>query len=184
MYVCRQWDNASPHTEKKTRRLIDGLSGPSRWEWTLQPANTPLSNTKDAAMFLALAKEVLAIGGLENSGRQLTGGKLWEALQKAWRSYPADKIARAYVHHTQVAAAIYACEGSNDFVREHKGLCFGVRRECRPYYDDELAGEEGGLDLSSLVSRNLMDAQGVSSRSLSTASTRRQRRSSVTPSRT
>ena len=88
--------------------MIDGLFGQRRWEWTMQPNNTPLSNTKDAAMFPALAKEVSAIVGLENGGRQLAGDKLWEALQKAWRAYPTDKIARLYAHHAQVAAAIYA----------------------------------------------------------------------------
>ena len=46
-------------------------------------------------------------------------------------------------------------------MREHKGLSFGVRRVCRPYYGDELAGEESGFGLSSLAPRNLMDAQGV-----------------------
>ena len=63
---------------------------------------------EDAAMFPSLAKDVLAIGGQENDGRQLAGDKIWEALEKAWRAYPADKIARLYAHHAQVAAAIYA----------------------------------------------------------------------------
>ena len=54
-----------------------------------------------------------------------------------------------------------ACDGSDNFVREHKGLSFGVRRVCRPHYNDELVGEESGLDLSSLAPRELMDAQGV-----------------------
>ena len=38
-------------------------------------------NAKDAAMFSPLTKEVLAIGGLENGGRQLAGDKLWKDLQ-------------------------------------------------------------------------------------------------------
>ena len=46
-------------------------------------------------------------------------------------------------------------------MREHKGLSFGVRRVCRPYYNNELVGEESGLDLSSLAPRKLMDTQGV-----------------------
>ena len=46
-------------------------------------------------------------------------------------------------------------------MREHKGLSFGVRRVCRPYYGGELTGEESGLNLSFLAPRNLLDAQGV-----------------------
>ena len=91
----------------------------------MQPNNTPLSNTKDAAMFQALAKEVSAIGGLEIGGRQLAGDKLWEALQKAWRAYPADKIARSYVHHAKVAAAVYACKDSDDASVLASGGCVG-----------------------------------------------------------
>ena len=60
-----------------------------------------------------------------------------------------------------VAAAIYACEGGDDFVREHKGLSFGVWRVCRPYYEDESVAEQGGLDLTSLAPRELMAAQGA-----------------------
>ena len=54
-----------------------------------------------------------------------------------------------------------ACESSDNFVRAHKGLSFGVRQVCRPHYNDELVGEESGVELSSLTPRELMDAQGV-----------------------
>ena len=54
-----------------------------------------------------------------------------------------------------------ACEGSNNFVREHKGLSFGVRRVCRTYYEDESVAEQGGLGLTSLAPRKLMAAKGV-----------------------
>ena len=48
-------------------------------------------------------------------------------------------------------------------MREYKGLSFGVRNVCRPYYNGELVGEKSGLDLCSLAHRELMvmDAQGV-----------------------
>ena len=71
------------------------------------------------------------------------------------------KIARSYVHHAKVAAATYAHEGGDDFVREHRGLGFGVRRVCRPCYSDELVDEVSALDFYSLAPRELMDAQGV-----------------------
>ena len=46
-------------------------------------------------------------------------------------------------------------------MRKHKGLSFGVRRVYQLYYSYELVGEEGGLDLSSLLPNELMNAQGV-----------------------
>ena len=147
--------------DKSVIRLIVELFAECGWEWWTQPANTPLSNIMDAAMFPALAKAVSKIGGLTNGGRYLQGNQLWEALQQAWNNYPEDKIARSFVHHAQVAAAIYDCEGGDDFVRQHKGLSFGVRKVCRPYYGEDAVGEEGDLDLSSFAPRELMAAKGV-----------------------
>ena len=98
-----------------------------------------------------------------NGGRYLQCEQLWETLKKVWGNYPVDKIARAFVHHSQVAAAIHDCQGGDDFVREHKGFSVGVRRVCRPYYrdNDEDMGEEDPLDLTSLEARELMAAKGV-----------------------
>ena len=46
-------------------------------------------------------------------------------------------------------------------MRQHKGLSFGVRKVCRPYYGEDAVGEEGDLDLSSFAPRELMAAKGV-----------------------
>ena len=82
--------------------------------------------------------------------------QLWEVLSKAWEEYLNEKIVRAFVHHAQVADAIYNCEGGDEFVKEWKGLSFGVRKVCEPYYKD---GNDGkgytGLDLTSLDEREL-----------------------------
>ena len=64
--------------------------------------------------------------------------------------------------HSQVAAAIYNCKGGDEFVQERKGLSFGVRKVCSPYYGDGEDGEEyAGLDLTSLDERSLGLAKGV-----------------------
>ena len=159
IHIRGQWDNATPHKEKVLLRLIADLFGDLGWEWTTQPANTPLSNVMDAALFPALAKGVSKIQGLFHEGRYLQCEKLWEVLKQAWAKYPEDKIARSFVHHAQVAAAIYDCDGGDEFVRQHKGLSFGVRRVCRPYYGENDTGEE--MDLTSLAPRTLADAKGV-----------------------
>jgi len=63
------------------------------------------------------------------------------------------------VHHSQVAAAIYACDGGDEFVQERNGLSFGVRKVCHLDYGD---GEDGGaaLDLTSIEPRERV-ARGV-----------------------
>ena len=127
----------------------------------MQPANTPLSNVMDAAIFPALAKVGTALQGIMNGGRYLQCEKIWEVLEKAWNEYPEDKIARAFVHHAQVAAAMFEYNGGDDFVKERNGLSFGVRKVCRPYYGDNDTGEEDSLDLSSLAPRQLADVKGV-----------------------
>ena len=64
--------------------------------------------------------------------------------------------------HFQVAAAIYNCKGGDEFVQERKGLSFGVRKVCNPYYGDGEDGEEyTGLDLTSLNASPLGVAKGV-----------------------
>ena len=133
IHIRGQWDNASPHVEKMLLRLIVELFGEFGWEWTAQPANTPFPNVIDAALFPALAKGVSKIQGLFHEGRYLQCEKLWEVLEQAWAKYLEEKIARSFVHHAQVAAAIYDCDGGNAFVCQHKGLSFDVRRVCRPY---------------------------------------------------
>ena len=77
---------------------------------------------------------------------------LWQTVKKAWDEYPLDKVARAFVHHAQVTAAIYDCEGGDEFVQERNGLSFAVRKVCRLFYGDEYEGEEDGRDLTDLTS--------------------------------
>ena len=54
-------------------------------------------------------------------------------LEQVWEDYAPDNIVRVFVHHAQVAVVIYGCKGDGEFVREHKGLSFGVQMVCRPY---------------------------------------------------
>ena len=81
IYARGQWDNATPLVEKLLLRLIAELFGDLGWEWTTQPANNPLSNVEDAALFPTLAKCVSKIQGSLYEGRHLQCEKLWEVLQ-------------------------------------------------------------------------------------------------------
>ena len=127
---------------------------------TPQPSNSPLTNTLDAAIFPALAKKGSALQGLANGGRYLKTDQVWEILTKAWEEYPLEKIARTFVHHSQVAAAIYECKGGDEFVKQRNGLSFGVWRVCQPYWKD---GSDGyaGLDLTFFDERDIGVPDGV-----------------------
>ena len=69
--------------------------------------------------------------------RYLSTERLWELLQSAWEEYPVEKIARLFVHQTQVAAAILQCNGGDDFVQEKNGLSYGVRKLTQPLMEGD-----------------------------------------------
>ena len=74
----------------------------------------------DAALFPALEKGVSKIQGLCRKGRYLQCKKRWEVLGQAWVRYSEDKIARLFIHQTQVTTMIYDCTDGNEFVCQHK----------------------------------------------------------------
>ena len=88
-------------------------------------------------LFPALAKVVTAMQGLNNRGLYLSTEKLWELLQKGWDQYPVEKIARLFLHQTQIAAAILECNGGDDFVKERNGLSYGVRKVTQPLMEGD-----------------------------------------------
>ena len=131
------WDNAGPHVEKGLLTAIKERNDETGWQWKVQPPNSPLTNACDAGFFPALAKTVTAMQGLDNRGLYLSTEKLWELLQKSWKQYPVEKIARLFIHQTQVAAAIHQCNGGDDFVKERNGLSYNFRKVCQPLMDND-----------------------------------------------
>ena len=57
--------------------------------------------------------------------------------------------------------AIYGCEEEDEFVREHKGLSFSMRKVCRLFHGNNNTSKEDTLGLTLLAPRALSDAQGV-----------------------
>ena len=141
------WDNATPHIEKGLRTAIKERNDGHGWLWVTQPPNSPLTNACDAGFFPALAKVVTGMQGLNNRSLYLSTERLWELLQSAWNEYPVEKIARLFVHQTQVAAAILQCNGGDDFVKERNGLSYGVRKVSQPLMEGD---EDYEPDLATL----------------------------------
>lgn len=109
------------------------------WLWNAAPPNNPLTSYEcvRCGLFPALAKAVTAMQGLNNRSLYLTTEKLWELLQKGWDEYPVEKIARLFIHLTQVAAAILECNGGDDFVKERNVLSYGFRKVTQPLMEDD-----------------------------------------------
>ena len=131
--VHTQWDKATPHRERILLKMIAALFKSLGWVLTFQPPNSPLCNMLNLAIFPAVAKDGTSIGNLLHGGWYLQCEKLWQVIKKAWDDYLANSIAWAFIHHFQVAAAIYKCGGKDTFVWEQAGLNFGFRRVCRPF---------------------------------------------------
>ena len=113
------------------------------WMLTFQPPNSPPCNCDDSAVFPALAKKGTALGGLLHYEKYLECEELWGVVKRAWDEYPGDSIARAFIHHSQVAAAINEGKGDDGFLkgRAHSTLvcdvCVGhiLEREMRELID-------------------------------------------------
>ena len=69
-----------------------------------------------------------------------TAEYLWQTVKKAFDEYPLDKIASAYVHHSQMANAMIKYKGGDGFERECKALHVGHRKSVKPLYNTDKDG--------------------------------------------
>jgi hypothetical protein len=102
-----QDDNASAHCEKN---LMDYLAAKLLERGGLmmpQPPNSPQTNSCDDHVFPSMSKEGTTIQGIEDGGCTLSEGQLWINVKQVFDNFDLDKLARAFVHHQQVAIVIY-----------------------------------------------------------------------------
>ena len=111
----------------------------------IQPPNSPLTNLSDATVFPAMAKRVTETQGLFNRGRYLQGEDLWNAIWDVYNAFPAETLARSYIHHSQMVNAIFHCKGGDEFAKESGALHCGVRRACTPFYSNDDGGGGGAI---------------------------------------
>jgi hypothetical protein len=113
--VRYQWDSATPHVDGVLIEFLQKEFDCRGWMLVPQPANSPLTNTKDAALFPSLSKSVTAEQGLMHGSYVLQGEQVWDIVKLAWERMGLDTIARAYAGHHQIVNAIFKCKGGNDF---------------------------------------------------------------------
>ena len=159
-FVVRyQMDGAGPHQD---RRLLDTLQqefAERQWMMKFQPANSPLTNVKDACIFPAMSKRVSQEQSMLFGGRAMQQEEIWKTVVDTWETMPLETIARSYTAHHQVVNAIANCKGGDEFTKEHKALHFGIRQHCTPYYEGE-ATEASGVQVwdEILVDPDIADA--------------------------
>jgi hypothetical protein len=145
--MVKQWDNATPHMCKTLKKWMKKQFNNRGWELRNQPPNSPITNTKDSAMFPSMAKMLTAYQGLHNRSHYLQGEELWKGIQHVYNNYPLDTLSRAYMHHGQIANAIIECEGGDEFATASRSLHCGVRSVVHPVYENEQATEPCGVEI-------------------------------------
>ena len=131
-------DGAGPHQDGKLLEFINDEFQKRGWLLKFQPSNSPVTNVKDDCLFPALSKHISRELGINKGSQIFTPDELWAAVKKCWHNFPLDSLARGYVRHAQMASALVACNGGDDFVRERGGLHYNVRNCCAT-----VCGEDG-----------------------------------------
>ena len=76
-----------------------------------------------------MSKKVSAEATLLFGTRVLRGEELNQTIMKVWNNHEnRAAIARAFVHHTQIANSVLYYEGGNDYLYKKGAMHFGVRR--------------------------------------------------------
>lgn len=108
-----QMDGVGPHGCAVSLNKLQELFDLRGWILKLQPSQPPLTDSKDACIFLAMSKEATAEQRPSHGSNVLEAEQLWKAVTKCWEEFPVEAIARAYAGHHQIVNAIAKCEGGD-----------------------------------------------------------------------
>ena len=132
-------DHKTRDSEQKHRAALQHKKRTNSQGWLRQmEAHHSVTNVKDDCLFPALSKHISREQGINKGSQIFTLDELWAAVKKCWHNFPLDSLARGYVRHAQMASALVACNGGDDFVREHGGLHYNIRICCAT-----VCGEDG-----------------------------------------
>jgi hypothetical protein len=142
-----QMDGAGPHKDGKLVNYLESEFDDRGWILKFQPANSPITNVKDACIFPAMSKRVTEAQGLTKGSHVLEGEELWSLVTDCYHNLPHETIARAYLGHHQMVNAIARDLGKDDFARERGGLHCGIRNCCIPYFDSDNSTTPCGVEV-------------------------------------
>ena len=144
--IRHQMDGAGPHKCDKLQAFLKEEFAKRGWILVPQPSNSPIADTNDDCTFPALGKHVSREQGITKGSLVFTPDELWSTVERCWRNFPLDALARACVRHSQVASAMACCNGGDDFVRARGGLHMNARKCCATVCNS--AGEPLGVEVS------------------------------------
>ena len=108
--------NAGHHQDGKLLEFINDEFQKRGWLLKFQPSNSPVTNVKDDCLFPALSKHISREQGINKGSQIFTPDELWAAVKQCWHNFPLDSLAQGYIRHAQMASALVACNGGDDFV--------------------------------------------------------------------
>ena len=153
-------DGAGPHTDSVLLKFLhEEMELKRGWIITRQPPNSPITNTNDSTIFPSLSKQLSNYQGIKHNSHRINGEMLWQAAKNVWDQLPLSVIASAYVAKSQIASAIYAHKGSDEFQRGKGAMHFGVRS----HY---VASEEGVDSIETYTDHPAVDEQFLQDRKL------------------
>lgn len=136
--IVKQEDSAGLHNNATYCDEMEKEFHKRGWILFRQPSQSPVTNVHDACIFPMMSKSVSKVQAIDYHARLLKGEELHEAVMKVWNN---DKhrvaMSRAFAGHSQVVCAILAHNGDNTYLRERKGMTFGIRKMFVPDEDGE-----------------------------------------------
>lgn len=127
--LVHQMDSAGLHNDKK---LNDGLEKYHRdrgWLAFRQPSQSPVTNIHDACIFPMMSKAVSNEQCLSYASHVLKSEELHKAVMRVWEDERnLIAMSRAFSGHHQIVCAIMEHKGDNNYLKDGKGMSFGIRR--------------------------------------------------------
>ena len=171
--VVKQEDGAGTHQDKKYRREMDHL-----WHHELggiifnQPSQSPVTNVHDACIFPMLSKYVSREQTNVFGAKLLSIDQLIETVLRVFNDRThLVAMGRAFAGHHQIVCAIMECKGDNNYLKERKGMSFGIRRTfvstadgngVQLAYDPIPVGEGTGIEMLDLAPSEINETvQGI-----------------------
>ena len=97
LLIKYQFDGAGCHNDKTLHNFIHYEFVIKRgWILVLQPPNSPILNTKDAALFPMLSKDVTTQQGIQHKSHAVSTENIWKLVCKCIENMDTRKIASAY----------------------------------------------------------------------------------------
>lgn len=131
-----QGDQAGPHEEVEYKKAMVEACTAKGWLWEPQAPQMPHLNVCDLALFPAMSKRHTEVTR-RHTHSVASSDVIWSAAKQIWDSFPACKIARAFILAWRLATVVIDKEGSNTFLGTKE-----MHAQIKQDFNDTAAGVE------------------------------------------